>query len=109
MLVHMKHHHLEDLVAPDGDWAHTKYTLTRWVAIKTQANQVAQWHQKHKDKLACHRNADPPAWQQVPRKWVIPEILTTEVDTVVGGREAKHEKTVTISQGPYTTSWKWMQ
>ena len=47
------------------------------------------------------RNEEPPLWQTAPKEWKPIKVLPQASSTVVGGREAKKEKTVTVVQGGY--------
>ena len=47
------------------------------------------------------RNEEPPLWQTAPKEWKPIKVLPRASSTVVGGREAKKEQTVTVVQGEY--------
>ena len=47
------------------------------------------------------QNAEPPLWQTAPREWKPIRVLPHASSSVVGGREAKKEKTAIVVQGAY--------
>ena len=97
----IKVHHLEELVAKDGDWAKTRYGFKNAGASEYLLNSFKAWHATHKVALRQMRNMEPPLWQTAPKKWTPLKVLPQASSTVVGGREAKKEKTATVVQGAY--------
>ena len=62
-------------------------------------NVFASWYKRHSDELFRLRDKHPPEWQEAPRQWQPLHIRPRTSMTVIGGREAKQEKTKTIVQG----------
>ena len=101
MTVRMNVHHLEDLVAKDGDWANTAYGFKRAGASDYHINIFRTWHGQHKTELRHMRVMAAPSWQTAPKKWKPLAVQPKTFYTVVGGREAKKEKTAVVVQGSY--------
>ena len=90
-------HHLEDLVTQEG-------LATRGAAAcpggvtKPAFKSYRAWVAAHSSFLRHLRAAPVPLWTSGPDRWT-PRIVDTPSTTVVGGRGAKREKTVTVPVG----------
>ena len=62
-------------------------------------NIFKQWFRQHQPELRRMRNAEVPLWQAAPKKWTPLQVQHQTSYTVVGGREAKKEKTTIVVQG----------
>ena len=99
MTIKMNVHHLEDLVSEDRGWARHKYGMEAKGAPPYLVKIFSSWYNKHSNELFRLREKHPPEWQEAPRRWPALHILPRTSMTVIGGREAKQEKTKTIIQG----------
>ena len=99
MTVKMKVHHLEDLVSADRGWARNKFDMEGRGASKYLLGIFTSWYNRHSDELFRLRAKHPPEWQEAPEQWQPLRIHPRTSMTVIGGREAKQEKTKTIVQG----------
>ena len=99
MMVKMNVHHLEDLVSADRGRARHRLDMEAKGAPKYLINVFASWYNRHSDELFQLRAKHPPEWQEAPRQWQPLHIHPRTSMTVIGGREAKQEKTKTIVQG----------
>ena len=101
MTVKIGVHHLEDLIDKGGDSANTTYGFQCSGALPYQVEVFRKWIRKHRPELRRMRNTAVPLWESAPKKWAPLKARRQTTYTVVGGREAKKEKTTAVVQGPY--------
>ena len=70
-------------------------------ATPYQDEVFRKWIRRHRPELHRMRNTAVPLWQSAPKKWAPLKAQQQTTCTVVGGREAKKEKTTVVVQGPY--------
>ena len=102
MTVKMNVHHLEDLVSADRGWARNKFDMQGRGASKYLIGVSTSWYNRHPDELFRLRAKHPPEWQEAPEQWQPLRIHPKTSMTVIGGREAKQQKTKVIVQGRAT-------
>ena len=101
MAVKIEVHHLEDLVEKDGDATNTTYGFRNMGASPYLAEVFRKWIRRHRPELRRMRNTAVPLWQSAPKKWAPVRAKQQTTYSVVGGREAKKQKTTVMVQGPY--------
>ena len=99
MMVSMKVDHLENLVSADRGWARNKFDMRGKGASKYLINMFSSWFIKHATELFRLRAKHPTEWQEAPDQWRSLRIHPKTSMTVIGGREAKQEKTKVVVQG----------